>query len=195
MPKAASSPTVDYYRVAVRQFTQQILPAPHRPTTVWGYGSTTDAGTFHSPAFTIEATVNRHVEVTWMNQLMDGSGNYLPHLLPVDQTVHWANPPGGIAGRDMHGDDPRPYRGPVPIVTHLHGGHTTDESDGYPEAWYLRPPTTFPRGSRRLVPGTTSSVPSSARGGAARGLRAPPGSGIPTTSVPQRSGTTIMPLV
>jgi spore coat protein A, manganese oxidase len=146
MPRAASTPTVDYYRVAVRQFRQQILPAPHRPTTVWGYGSATDAGTFHSPAFTIEATVNRHVEVTWMNQLMDGSGNYLPHLLPVDQTVHWANPPGGIAGRDMHGDDPRPYRGPVPIVTHLHGGHTTDESDGYPEAWYLPAANNIPAG-------------------------------------------------
>ncbi|MEV6319432.1 multicopper oxidase domain-containing protein [Streptomyces sp. NPDC051776] len=25
----------------------------------------------------------------------------------------------------------------MPIVTHLHGGHTQQESDGYPEAWYL----------------------------------------------------------
>ena len=26
------------------------------------------------------------------------SGNYLPHLLPVDPTLHWANPPGGTTG-------------------------------------------------------------------------------------------------
>jgi bilirubin oxidase len=25
----------------------------------------------------------------------------------------------------------------VPIVTHLHGGHSREESDGYAEAWYL----------------------------------------------------------
>ncbi|MDF3292680.1 multicopper oxidase family protein [Streptomyces silvisoli] len=25
----------------------------------------------------------------------------------------------------------------MPIVTHLHGGHNAEESDGYPEAWYL----------------------------------------------------------
>jgi hypothetical protein len=31
-----------------------------------------------------------------------------------------------------------PYRGPVPIVTHLHGAEGIgDESDGYSEAWYL----------------------------------------------------------
>jgi hypothetical protein len=64
-------------------------------------------------------------------------GDFLPHLLPVDQTLHWANPPGGIGGRDDHGTARTPYRGPVPIVTHVHGAHTTDESDGYAEAWYL----------------------------------------------------------
>jgi spore coat protein A, manganese oxidase len=32
---------------------------------------------------------------------------------------------------------PSPYSGPVRIVVHLHGGHTTEESDGYAEAWYL----------------------------------------------------------
>jgi hypothetical protein len=72
-----------------------------------------------------------------VNDLRDASGNYLPHLLPVDQTLHWANPPGGLAGRDSHGTAQAPYTGPVPIVTHLHGGHSSQESDGYAEAWYL----------------------------------------------------------
>src|SRR5678815_3380020 len=146
MPLAGSSPTTDYYAIAVRQFAQQILPAPHRRTTVWGYGSLTDARTFNYPSYTIEATANRRAEVTWVNQLVDRNGRYLPHLLPVDQTLHWANPPGGLAARAMRGSDPAPYRGPVPIVTHLHGGHSTDESDGYPEAWYLPAANNLPAG-------------------------------------------------
>ena len=54
------------------------------------------------------------------------TGRFLPHLLPVDPTLHWANPPGGTAGRDSRPtftSTPGPYRGPVPIVTHLHGAH------------------------------------------------------------------------
>ena len=55
---------------------------------------------------------------------MDRHGNFLPHLLPVDPTLHWANPPGGNAGRDDPPSSrrtPGPYTGPVPIVTHVHG--------------------------------------------------------------------------
>jgi bilirubin oxidase len=126
----------DYYEIAVRQFQQEIVPG--KQTTVWSYLSLTDpAGTQNYPAFTIEARYNRLVWVKWVNGLVDGNGNFLPHLLPVDQTLHWANPPGGIGGRDDHGTARAPYRGPVPIVTHVHGAHTTDESDGYAEAWYL----------------------------------------------------------
>ena len=77
------------------------------------------------------------MRVKWVNDLVDPvTGFHLPPLLPVDQTLHWANP-GGEAGRDSHGMDPAPYLGPVPIVTHLHGAHVGDHSDGYPEAWYL----------------------------------------------------------
>src|SRR4029453_6009018 len=77
------------------------------------------------------------VRVKWVNQLVDADGNYLQHLLPIDQTLHWANPPGGPGGTDMETLDPTPYKGPVPIVTHLHGGHSGQESDGFPEAWFL----------------------------------------------------------
>jgi bilirubin oxidase len=146
MPRTASDATTDYYSIAVRQFTQQILPPPHRRATVWSYGSTTDPFTFNYPAFTIEATAERRARVTWANQLVDRDSRYLPHLLPVDQTLHWANPPGGVAGRDTHSLNPTRYRGPVPIVTHLHGHHSTDESDGYPEAWYLPIANNIPAG-------------------------------------------------
>jgi bilirubin oxidase len=140
MPSAG----LNYYEIAVRQFQQQILPFDLSPTTVWSYGAANNPATFHYPAFTIEARVNRPVRVKWINQLLTAQGKFLPHLLPVDQTLHWANPPGGLSGRDMHGDDPTPYRGPVPIVTHVHGAHVDPESDGHPEAWYLPDATDIP---------------------------------------------------
>jgi spore coat protein A, manganese oxidase len=146
MPAARSDATTDYYEIGVRQAVQQILPPPHPRTTVWRYGSVNDDITFAYPSHTIEATANRQVRVKWINELFDANGNYLSHLLPVDQTLHWANPPGGLSGRDMHGVDPSPYRGPVPIMTHLHGHHTTDESDGYPEAWFLPAAKNIPAG-------------------------------------------------
>jgi spore coat protein A, manganese oxidase len=141
--------SVDYYVIAARQFRQQILPAGMPTTTVWGYGSQPQRSTFNYPAFTIEAKADRPVRVTWINGLVDSAGNYLPHLLPVDPTLHWANPPGGTDGRDMRptfSETPGPYTGPVPIVTHLHGGHNHEESDGYPEAWYLPAANNIPTG-------------------------------------------------
>jgi spore coat protein A, manganese oxidase len=149
MPVNGINGEFDYYQIAVQQFEQQILPLGMPKTKVWSYGSLTDQGTFNYPAFTIEATYNRPVRVKWVNNLIDSSGNFLPHLLPVDPTLHWANPPGGTNGRDTHptfASTPGPYLGPVPIVTHLHGGHTTEESDGYAEAWYLPTANNIPPG-------------------------------------------------
>src|SRR5512132_3904003 len=152
MPRSAGLPTpgaqsVDYYEIAVRQFQQNILPAAMGlTTTVWSYGSVNHPESFNYPAFTIEAGWRRPVRVKWINQLVDASGNYLPHLLPVDQTLHWANPPGGPGGTDEETLDPTPYQGPVPIVTHLHGGHSTQESDGFPEAWFLPAAKNIPAG-------------------------------------------------
>lgn len=138
------APDFDYYEISVRQFEQQILPPPFPKTTVWGYGSRNHPDTFNSPGFTIEAVTNRPVRVKWINELINSDGTYLSHLLPVDQTLHWANPPGGDKGKDGHSTNPKPYIGPVPIVTHVHGAHTTSESDGYPEAWYLPAATNIP---------------------------------------------------
>ncbi len=150
MPRSGGSGGVDRFDVAVRRFSQQILPSG-RPTPVFGYGASSD--TFHFPAYTIEASVNRPVRVRWSNQLVTADGNYRPHLFAIDQTLHWANPPGGTAGRDSRPtftSTPGPYRGPVPLVTHLHGSHVTEESDGFPEAWYLPAARNIPAGYARV---------------------------------------------
>ncbi len=148
----------DLYKIAVRQFQQRILSPPHPETTVWSYGSAdrpgtaAEGGTFNYPAFTIEATWQKRTRVIWRNELIDADGHFLPHLLPVDPTLHWANPPGGLAGRDSRPEfdsTPGPYTGPVPIVTHVHGAHTTEDSDGYPEAWYLPAANDIPAGYAR----------------------------------------------
>jgi spore coat protein A len=140
------------YEIAARQIVQQILPVcggcSFPPTTVWAYGPANDLSRFNYPAFTIEAKVGQPVRVKWINDLVahPSTREFLPHLFAVDQTLHWANPPGGIEGRDMTGMDPSSYMGPVPLVTHLHGGHTGAESDGYPEAWYLPNASDIPAG-------------------------------------------------
>lgn len=142
--KAQHGPAVDYYEISVEQFQQQILPEPFPKTTVWGYGAYGVEGTHNAPSFTIEARWNRPLRVRWVNNLVDpATGEYVPHLLDVDQTLHWANPPGP---RDAHGRDPAPYAGPVPQVPHVHGAHTGDESDGYAEAWYLPAAANIPAG-------------------------------------------------
>jgi FtsP/CotA-like multicopper oxidase with cupredoxin domain len=146
---------VDYYEISMRQFAQQVLPPGMSPTTVWGYGAVTaERGrgllVHNAPSLTIEARHNRPVRVKWINELVDDDGNYLPHLLPVDATLHWANPPGGEAGRDTRPtfeSTPQRYTGPVPIVTHAHGAvGVGDESDGYAEAWYLPAAANIPEG-------------------------------------------------
>lgn len=151
---------IDVYDIAVRQFEQRMLPTPLPLTTVWGYGPTGQGrDTFHAPSMTIEATHGTPIRVTWRNELVDDRRGYLSHLLPVDPTLHWANP----ERRPGHGGavtDTKPdfsglgyappgefsdsgtqytlYSGPVPLVTHVHGAvGVGDESDGYPEAWYL----------------------------------------------------------
>jgi FtsP/CotA-like multicopper oxidase with cupredoxin domain len=113
---------------------------------------------YNYPAYTIETTnggalpgggYNKNLlNIKWINGLKENFGagpNYLPHLLPVDQTLHWANPAAdcvnGIRHTDCMGTNPNYYTGPVPMIPHVHGGHTDPNSDGYAEAWWLPDPT------------------------------------------------------
>jgi FtsP/CotA-like multicopper oxidase with cupredoxin domain len=159
--------------VAQRQFNQQQLPSTgciaastaqvaagglaipcvgdaFPMTTLWGYGNPADSATFNNPAFTIEVTKDTMATVKWINDLTDGNGNYLPHIIQdaagnpiIDQTLHWAAPNqdcrNGVPGvdTDCRGASDQPYTGPIPMVVHVHGAHVGPGSDGYPESWWL----------------------------------------------------------
>ena len=118
---------------------------------------------------------------------------------PVDPTLHWANPPGGVAGRDtrpdVHRRRPGAYTGPVPMVTHLHGAvGVGDESDGYAEAWYPARRQQHPGGY--ATEGTWYDFFAGQGAGqltAPRGGRASRSSSTRTTTARRRSGTTTTP--
>jgi spore coat protein A len=160
----ATTPWDSNYEIAVKQFDQQILPLGFPETTVWSYGNLLGpepgqpGSTYNYPAFTVEVRKDEITRVTWTNGLVDASGRYLPHLLPVDRTLHWTNPellkcmdggfhtdcrpdPSATYNSDNLGQF---YAGPVPIVTHLHGAHVDAISDGYPEAWWLPAASNIP---------------------------------------------------
>src|SRR5262245_59972677 len=94
MPVSRMVSGVEYHEITARQFKQRILPPGLPTTSVFGYGRAGDAATLHSPSYTIEARVDCPTRVRWANELMTARGQFLPHLLPVDQTLHWSNPPG-----------------------------------------------------------------------------------------------------
>jgi spore coat protein A len=141
-------------------------------TRIWSYGPAADptpaiapdpASQFNYPAYTFESHTNVPVAVEWRNELVanptacdfdnpvgDADCDYLSHILPVDQTLHWANPPmqckDGSTRTDCSGVSDEPYDGPVAIVTHVHGAHVDPHSDGYPEAWWLPAAGNIPAG-------------------------------------------------
>lgn len=90
-------------------------------TNLFGYN-----GTYPGP--TILAKKFEPLSVNWDNKLVDATGKPLPHLLPIDNTIHWAFGDGMFTSSIASSG--------IPLVTHLHGGHTEWQSDGYPTAWY-----------------------------------------------------------
>jgi spore coat protein A, manganese oxidase len=99
-------------------------------TTVWGYGT---GQTASYPGPTLLAYEGQTVTVNWQNKLPVNG-----HLLPVDTTLHIADP----IRRTLED-------GFTPIVSHLHGGHNDSKDDGLPEQWFTQskggPGTNGPR--------------------------------------------------
>jgi len=98
------------------------------PTTVWGYGENGVGVTW--PGRTIERHVNdKPLEITWQNKLTDATGSPLPHLLPVDTSLHWAYSLHGYEQNSIAQDG-------VPLVPHVHGGRNDSAVDGNPEYFF-----------------------------------------------------------
>lgn len=148
--------------VSMHEFQEKVLPAdlydalpaPYNAGTyVWGYQVNNGSQTFgpYYPGFTVEATRGVPTTMTYVNTLP--LSPVLQSLVPIDQTLHWANP----LGWDMM--DPRrmdPYTGPPPAVPHLHGGEVPSEFDGGPDAWFT-PDGRKGAGYRSAVPSLTNS--------------------------------------
>ncbi len=97
---------VPLFQVTMQQ-VKQLLHRDFSPTTVWGY-----EGSYPGP--TIEARRDCPILVRYLNKLPT------THLLPVDTSVHGAEP----------------FRPAVRTVVHLHGGNSPAEFDGHPDAWF-----------------------------------------------------------
>ena len=136
-------------KVAVGQSVQQTGLVAIRsavtpvPTTVWGYG---DQMNYTWPGRTFEVQSGEPLEVKWENRLIDAAGLPLPYLLTgkdntslgfadysartvVDTNLHWAYSLPGYQQNTIDAEG-------VPIVVHLHGGHTDSLFDGNPEFFF-----------------------------------------------------------
>ena len=118
------------YDVAARQIQHNtgLVDPSGNPvaTTVWGYAPPLRGATW--PGRTFEVWKNQPIAVRWRNKLIEG-GQPLPHLLPVDTNLHWSYALHGYEGYSIEDDG-------VPIVSHLHGGHTRSQADGNPEYFF-----------------------------------------------------------
>jgi len=129
------------YDVSMQQVTQMTglknaLGAP-LSTTVWGYSDSGMQATW--PGKTFEVQSNQSATVNWSNELTDAMGTPLPHILPVDKSLHWCYSLHGYEAVAMETDG-------VPLVPHLHGGHSDPAVDGNPE--YFTGTTVASRGPR-----------------------------------------------
>jgi FtsP/CotA-like multicopper oxidase with cupredoxin domain len=92
---------------------------------------------------------------TYLNELPTGSlSNVLP-LLPIDQTLDWANPAGtdcastpDVCLSSYNGEE-------IPVAAHLHGGEVAPSYDGGPDAWFTQGNATTGPG----FPGNTYDYP------------------------------------
>jgi len=128
------------YTVSMAPTTVQMLPPGFPATTVFAYGAqvkvpgtttTTFARTVPGPTF--ESTRGIPNLVRWRNQITT------PGFLPVDPTIHWANPQAMEAPLAPFNAFPPGYEDaqfPVATVTHTHGLMVPGGNDGTAEEWF-----------------------------------------------------------
>jgi len=116
------------------QFTGLVKNGTEVPTTIWGYGTPGGrrgrGGSYTWPGRTFEVRSGEPVEVKWANKL-----DRLPMPVSsfgrsvIDTSLHWAYSLHGYTQYSVENDG-------VPIVPHVHGGHTDFQYDGNPEFFF-----------------------------------------------------------
>lgn len=139
------------YNIHMREFQAQILPASLglQPSWVWGY--LTDADLALQPAVrpsylgpVVVAQRGVVTNPTYTNELPLGAASMVQQILPVDQTLDWANPEGVNCAPDALGNYTNPicgilpYLGPLPDGVHIHGAEVAAAFDGGPDAWFTQ---------------------------------------------------------
>lgn len=132
--------TKQEYTVEVVDFKQQMLPPGYPKTEQFGYRGLVYDPKTHKPVFvqsspgsTFEMIQDVPALVHWRNKID------VPHFLPVDPTLDWANPNNIPKPTPPFIPFPPGYplaQFPVPYVTHVHGIEVESTFDGHPDAWF-----------------------------------------------------------
>jgi FtsP/CotA-like multicopper oxidase with cupredoxin domain len=130
----ALDPGFKYTPAANGEFTVEVGPTTQMtglvskggtpvPTPLWGYGQ---GGVYTWPGKTFEVQSGApDTVVNWENNLF----GITEHLLPLDKSLHWCYSLPGYKQYTI-------ANAGVPIITHLHGGHSDFQFDGNPEFFY-----------------------------------------------------------
>ena len=116
-------------------------------TTVYGYGTSAATATFPGRSFVVNE--DSPIAVNWVDGLTQST-----HLLPVDPTVldttspqapnSYTVTPATVANTPQTGTTQAEFvtfTHGIPIIPHVHGGHTQAASDGTPMQWFTTDPT------------------------------------------------------
>ena len=118
------------YSIHIKETVQQtglVDPKNGRKlkTKIWGYGN--DTITWPGQTIQVKNTASggaNETLVRWSNDLQGKD-----HLLPVDTNLHWCYSLPGYQNYSIK-------KNGIPIITHLHGGHSDFQYDGNPEFFY-----------------------------------------------------------
>jgi spore coat protein A len=137
------------------EFQQVVLPPSLYPsgfskgTWLWGYQNDSRPATW--PGVSVEARQGTPTNITYVNNLPTAaSSSHVEPLLTIDQTLHWADPLNA-------GNSFKPFAGPMPATTHLHGAEVLSAFDGVPESWFT-PDGRHGRGYNTFQPAAANSA-------------------------------------
>jgi spore coat protein A len=126
-----------HYEVGTYQIQEDLglglMDAKGNPvkTTVYGYGASAATATYPGQTFVVQK--GQPIEVHWTNGLTSAQ-----HILPVAPTV--LGPNSDAIGNPYYSVDPSTkmvtFGSGIPMVPHVHGGHTPTQYDGTPEQWF-----------------------------------------------------------